>query len=63
MKNVLELIDGGFIGGGQTHILSIAGNIDKNEFNTYIAGSPDGQFKTEVLKRGFNYSDITLPKV
>ena len=63
MKNVLELIDGGFIGGGQTHILSIAGNIDKNRFNVYIAGSPDGQFKPEVLRRRFNYSDIFLPKI
>jgi glycosyltransferase involved in cell wall biosynthesis len=63
MKNVLELIDGGFLGGGQTHILSIAGNIDKYRFNVFIAGAPDGQFKQEVTKRGYNYYDITLPKI
>jgi glycosyltransferase involved in cell wall biosynthesis len=63
MINVLELIDGGFLGGGQTHILSIADNIDSNKFNVFIAGSPDGQFKPEVLRRGFNFSGIYLPKV
>lgn len=63
MKNILELIDGGFIGGGQTHILSIAGNIDKSNYTAIIAGSPEGQFRQETLRRGFNYFDITLPKV
>lgn len=63
MKNVLELIDGGFLGGGQTHILSIAGNIDKDRINVFIAGAPDGQFKPEVTKRGYNYYGIILPKI
>lgn len=63
MINVLELIDGGFLGGGQTHILSIAKNIDKSKFNAIIAGSSNGKFKEETIHRGFEFTGIYLPKI
>ena len=63
MINVLELIDGGFLGGGQTHILSIVKNIDKSKFNVVIAGSSKGKFKKETIHRGFEFTGIYLPKI
>lgn len=62
MIKVLELIDGGFIGGGQTHILSLAGNIDADKFKTVIAASPDGEFRNIAVKLNFEFEEITLPK-
>ncbi|MDQ3021931.1 MAG: glycosyltransferase [Bacteroidota bacterium] len=60
--NVLELIDGGFIGGGQTHILSLVKCLDKNKFNVIIAASGKGEFKKLVFNGGFNFKNIELPK-
>ena len=58
MIKVLELIDGGFIGGGQTHILSLAGNIDADKFKTVIAASPDGEFRNIAVKLNFEFEEI-----
>lgn len=63
MINVLELIDGGFLGGGQTHILSIVKNIDKSKFNAIIAGSSKGKFKEEAINCGFEFTGLYLPKI
>ncbi|MEO8209852.1 MAG: glycosyltransferase [bacterium] len=59
---MLELIDGGFIGGGQTHILSLAQCIDIEHFNVVIAASAKGKFKEEVLKSNLKFNEIELPK-
>ncbi|MBK6772082.1 MAG: glycosyltransferase [Ignavibacteria bacterium] len=63
MINILELIDGGFIGGGQTHVLSVAGNLDKEKFNSVIAASGKGEFMDLALKKNFNFEEIELPKI
>ncbi|MBK8381800.1 MAG: glycosyltransferase [Ignavibacteria bacterium] len=63
MINILELIDGGFIGGGQTHVLSVAGNLDKEKFNSVIAASGKGEFRDLALKKNFNFEVIELPKI
>lgn len=63
MKKVLELIDGGFLGGGQTHILSIAKNIDKKLFDVSICASPDGEFKKLALNQNYKFIDLHLPKL
>ncbi|MEO8209286.1 MAG: glycosyltransferase [bacterium] len=62
MINVLEIIDGGFIGGGQTHILSLVKCLDKTKFSANIAGSGKGEFKKLVYNNGFNFKNIELPK-
>ena len=62
MVNVLELIDGGFIGGGQTHILSLVKCLDEKEYKAVIAASGKGEFMNEVMKNGFDFTGIELPK-
>jgi glycosyltransferase involved in cell wall biosynthesis len=63
MINVLQLIDGGFIGGGQTHIISLCRNLDKSKFSPLIAASPDGGFRKLVAESGLSFTDILLPKL
>jgi glycosyltransferase involved in cell wall biosynthesis len=63
MIKILELIDGGFIGGGQTHILSLVKCMNKNNFEAVIAASGKGEFKKLVNQRGFNFREIELPKI
>jgi len=63
MIKVLELIDGGFLGGGQTHILSLVKCLDKNKFDPLIAASGEGEFSKSVLSKGYNFISIELPKI
>ena len=63
MINVLELIDGGFLGGGQTHILSIRKNIDTSMYKAIIAASPLGKFKEVADSKGYEFKEIKLPKL
>ena len=63
MIKILELIDGGFIGGGQTHILSICRNLDKEKYLPIIAASPKGEFKELTLKENIRFYDVKLPKI
>jgi len=60
---ILELIDGGFLGGGQSNILSIARNINNNAFEIHIAARGGGRFENEVKKLGFPFYSLELPKV
>lgn len=62
MIKVLELIDGGFLGGGQTHILSLVKCLDKNIFDATLAASGKGEFKNAVGKNGYKFIEIELPK-
>lgn len=63
MIKVLELIDGGFLGGGQMHVLSLVKCLDKNKFDSVIAASGEGEFKKQVLNNGFKFTGIELPKI
>jgi glycosyltransferase involved in cell wall biosynthesis len=60
---VLQLIDGGFLGGGQTNVLSIAKNLDKNKFSVSIAAMGGGKFEEEVSKNNIPFHSIELPKL
>ena len=62
MINILEIIDGGFLGGGQTHILSIVRNLNREIFNPVISAPPSGEFAKEVKRLKFNFSPIEIPK-
>jgi glycosyltransferase involved in cell wall biosynthesis len=60
---VLELIDGGFLGGGQTNVLSIAGNLDKSLFDITIAAKGGGAFEEVCLKHGIPFTAVDMPKM
>jgi glycosyltransferase involved in cell wall biosynthesis len=60
---ILKLIDGGFIGGGQIHILSVCNNISKDLFKVIVCASPDGAFKNYVQSSDYEFRDIYLPKL
>src|SRR4030095_2895024 len=59
---VLELIDGGFLGGGQTNVLSIARNLNKDKFAVSIAAA-GGAFENEAAKYGIPFTHIEMPKL
>ncbi len=60
---VLELIDGGFLGGGQTNVLSIARILDKTVFEVHIAARGGGLFERKVNELGIPFTAIDLPKL
>ncbi len=62
MIRILELIDGGFIGGGQTHILSLVKCLDKEKFEPVITASGSGEFRPLAEKNGFIFVSAELPK-
>jgi len=59
---ILELIDGGFLGGGQTNVLSIVKNIDKEKFDVSVAARGTGKFETAVKKLGIPFYPVEMPK-
>lgn len=63
MIKVLELINDGYLGGGQTHILSILNSINRNAFDLIVSASPIGEFKTRVLDKKISFADITISKI
>ena len=60
---VLQLIDGGFLGGGQTNVLSIAKNLDRNIFDVSVAAMGGGKFEEKVKKNNIPFYPIELPKL
>ncbi|MFA5404153.1 MAG: glycosyltransferase [Ignavibacteria bacterium] len=63
MIKILELIDGGFIGGGQIHILSLTGGLNKTLFNPVIAAAGRGKFEETVNNYGIPFVAIYQPKI
>lgn len=60
---VLELIDGGFLGGGQTNILSIISHLDTEKFEVSVAAKSGGKFEKAVDKLGIKFYPVELPKL
>ncbi len=60
---ILQLIDGGFLGGGQTNALSIAKNADESSFEISISASGGGKFEDEVHRNNIAFYPIELPKL
>jgi len=60
---ILQLIDGGFLGGGQTNVLSIAQNANKENFDVSIAARGGEKFEDEVQKSNIAFHPIELPKL
>jgi glycosyltransferase involved in cell wall biosynthesis len=63
MIKVLELIDGGFIGGGQIHTLSLSKGLNKSLFNPVIAAMGGGVFEEIVKESGIPFKNIYQPKI
>ncbi len=59
---ILEIIDGGFLGGGQVNVLSLAKNIDKEKFDVHIAAMGGGKFESAVRKLDIPFFSIEMPK-
>lgn len=57
---VLLLIDEATIGGGQKHVLLLAGGIDKNKFDTVVACEPKGYLVDELKKIGIDTIPIVM---
>lgn len=60
---ILQLIDGGFLGGGQANVLSIVNNIDRKLYDCSIAAAGGGLFEQKAIEFGINFTAIDLPKV
>jgi len=60
---VLELIDGGFLGGGQTNVISIIRNLDRDIFDITVVAKGEGKFEQEVHKCDTNFYPLNMPKV
>ena len=63
MIKVLELIDGGFIGGGQIHTLSLSKGLNKTLLNPVIAAMGGGVFEEIVNDSGIPFKSIYQPKI
>jgi len=60
---ILQLIDGGFLGGGQANVLSIARNLDTSKFDVSIAAKGGGAFEDEAAGSGIPFTSIEMPKM
>jgi len=60
---ILELIDGGFLGGGQTNILSIISNLDPDLFEFTVAAKGGEKFEAEVSNISVQFFPLEMPKM
>lgn len=60
---ILQLIDGGFLGGGQANVLSIAKTIDKSRFEISIAAKGGGLFENQAARQNISFTPVILPKM
>ena len=60
---ILQLIDGGFLGGGQTNVLSIVKNIDKDRFDVSVGARGGGKLEVKVLDSNIPFYPLNMPKV
>jgi hypothetical protein len=52
----------GTLGGGQVHLLTLLGGLDRSRFTPHIVCCEDGAFVTELRKRGFEPEIIPFGK-
>lgn len=60
---ILQLIDGGFLGGGQANVLSIVRNIDKSKFDVSVGAKSGGKFEVQVLDSEISFYPLNMPRV
>jgi glycosyltransferase involved in cell wall biosynthesis len=59
---VLELIDGGYLGGGQTNVLSIIKGLDSDKFDVSVAAEGGGKFEKAVIENRTKFYHLKMPK-
>jgi glycosyltransferase involved in cell wall biosynthesis len=60
---ILELIDGGFLGGGQANVVSIIKNINREKFDVSVGARGGGKFENAVKKLGIPFYPVEIPKL
>jgi glycosyltransferase involved in cell wall biosynthesis len=59
---VLEMIDKPFLGGGQVHVLTLAGALNKDAFVVLVAAGAGGPLETEAVRAGHPFVPVKLAK-
>ncbi len=59
---IMEMIDKPSLGGGQTALLLLAGNLDPHRFEVVIASGGDGPLAREAGQKGIAYVSVSLGK-
>jgi len=59
---VLEMIDKPFLGGGQIHVLTLAGALNKDAFDVSVAAGAGGPLETEAVRTGHAFVPIAISK-
>ena len=59
---IMEMIDKPSLGGGQTALLLIAGNLDRGRFEVAISSGGEGPLAEEARQRGITYFPVSLGK-
>ena len=59
---VLEMIDRPFIGGGQVHVLTLAGALNTALFDVSVASAAGGPFEVEAVRAGLTFVPVTMGK-
>lgn len=59
---VLEMIDKSFLGGGQAHVLAVAGALDPGLFDVAVAAGAGGPFEAEAIWSGHPFVPVTIRK-
>jgi len=59
---VLEMIDKPFLGGGQAHVLTVAGALDPGLFDVAVAAGAGGPFEAEAIWAGHPFVPVTMRK-
>lgn len=63
MIKILELIDGGFAGGGQIHIISLVKRMNKTIFQPVVAAMGGGKFEESMKECGIQFESVYQPKI
>jgi glycosyltransferase involved in cell wall biosynthesis len=59
---VMEVVDKPSLGGGQTALLLLASNLDRNRFEVTVAAGGEGPLADEVRQKGIDYIPVSLGK-
>jgi len=59
---IMEMIDKPSLGGGQTALLLIAGNLDRSGFEVAISSGGEGPLAEEARRKGITYFPVSLGK-
>lgn len=59
---IMEMIDKPSLGGGQTALLLLAGNLDRSRFEVAISSGGEGPLAEEARQKGITYIPVSLGK-